>query len=114
MKKKIIKKKKVLIKKKTKKVIKKVVSKKLSVKKEKLVGIVEHYFSNIKVAVIKLKDNLKEGQEIKIIGGEKTNFKQIVKSMQVDHKPLKVAKKGKSVGLKVKQQVREGYKVYKI
>ena len=63
--------------------------------------------------MIKLKDNLKEAQEIRIVGGEKTDFKQVVKSMQVDHKPVKLAKKGKSIGLKVKEHVREGYKVFK-
>lgn len=95
-----------------KKVIKKIATKKD--KKEKVLGLVMHYFSNIKVAVIKLKDNLKEGQEIRITGGKKTDFKQVVKSMQVDHKPVKLAKKGKSIGLKVKEHAREGYKVFKI
>jgi hypothetical protein len=33
--------------------------------------------------------------------------------MQIDHKPVKLAKKGKSIGLKVKEHVREGYKVFK-
>jgi putative protease len=97
--------------KKVKKVTKKIIKK---TKEVKPIGLVTHYFSNIKVAVIKLKDNLKEGQEIRIIGGEKTDFKQTIKSMQVDHKPVKFAKKGKSIGLKVKEQVREGYKVFKI
>jgi len=93
----------------TKKIMKKVVK----TKKEKLLGVVTHYFGEIKVGVIKLKDNLKEGQEIRIVGGEKTNFKQVVKSMQIDHKPVKLAKKRKSIGLKVKEHVREGYKVFK-
>ncbi|OGZ79457.1 MAG: hypothetical protein A2360_02440 [Candidatus Staskawiczbacteria bacterium RIFOXYB1_FULL_32_11] len=85
----------------------------MKIKQPKPIGLVTHYFSNIKVAVIKLKDNLKEAQEIRIVGGEKTDFKQVVKSMQVDHKPVKLAKKGKSIGLKVKEHVREGYKVFK-
>jgi len=96
-----------------KKIIKKVVKKNIKIKQPKPIGLVTHYFSNIKVAVIKLKDNLKEAQEIRIVGGEKTDFKQVVKSMQVDHKPVKLAKKGKSIGLKVKEHVREGYKVFK-
>jgi len=106
-KKKVIK--KLKLKKSTKKIMKKVVK----TKKEKLLGVVTHYFGEIKVGVIKLKDNLKEGQEIRIVGGEKTNFEQVVKSMQIDHKPVKLAKKGKSIGLKVKEHVREGYKVFK-
>lgn len=80
----------------------------------KPVGKITHYFSNIKVAVIKLKNPLKDGDKIKITGGESTNFEQVVKSMQIDHKPVKAAKKGKSVGLKVNKKVREGYLVFKV
>lgn len=79
-----------------------------------LVGKITHYFSNIGVAVIDLSDGLKEGDEIRITGGESTDFNQAVDSMQVDHKEVKTAKKGDSVGLKVKEKVHEGYKVYKI
>jgi len=81
---------------------------------EKLVGKITHYFSNIGVAVIDLSDGLKEGDEIRIMGGESTDFNQTVDSMQVDHKEVKTAKKGDSVGLKVKEKVHEGYKVYKV
>lgn len=85
------------------------------VKKEgKLVGKVSHFFSNIEVAVIKLSSPVKTGDTIRIIGGEETDFEQEVKSMQVDHKEVKSAKKGQSIGLKVDKKVREGYKVYEI
>jgi len=86
--------------------------KKASSGKAKPVGEITHYFQNISVAVVKLKGALKAGDEIRIAGGE-TDFNQKVKSMQVDHKEVRQAKKGKSVGLKVDQKVREGYKVYK-
>ena len=81
---------------------------------EKLVGKITHYFSNISVAVIDLSSSLKEGDEIRIVGGENTDFNQTVDSMQVDHKEVKTAKKGDSVGLKVKEKVHEGYKVFKV
>jgi putative protease len=97
----------------TKKAVKKI-AKKVVVKKEKKIGKIKHYFSAIKVAVIKLKEPLKEGDKIRITGGEDTNFIQQVKSMQVDHKKVKLAKKGKSIGLKVSKKAREGYDVYKI
>jgi hypothetical protein len=80
----------------------------------KLVGIISHYFSNIAVCVIKVSAPFKEGDEIRIMGGESTDFNQKVKSMQVDYKPVKVAKKGNSVGLKISEKVREGYKVYRV
>ena len=80
----------------------------------KLIGKVSHYFSNIKVGVIKLSGPLANGDEIRIIGGEATDFNQIVKSMQVDRQEIKKAKKGNAIGLKTKEKVREGYKVYKV
>lgn len=86
---------------------------KAKIKKEKPIGQVTHYFSNIEVAVINLSAPLKAGDKIRITGGEATDFEQKVESMQVDHKPVKSAKKGDSVGMKVAEQVRDGYKVYK-
>lgn len=80
----------------------------------KLIGEITHYFGKIKVAVVKLKGALKEGDKIRIVGGEDTDFEQTVKSMEVDHKKIKTAKPKTSVGLKVKEKVREGYKVYKV
>ncbi len=80
----------------------------------KLIGKVTHYFNNIKVAVIELSAPLKIGDTIRIVGGQDTDFEQEVKSMEVEHKKIEKAKKGDSVGLKVKEKVREGYKVYKV
>ena len=85
----------------------------LSTKEGKLIGKISHYFGNIEVAVIELSGVLKAGDSIRIIGGE-TDFTQQVDSMEADHKKVKTAKKGDSVGLKVEEKVREGYKVYKV
>lgn len=103
---------------KTKKKVKKI-SKAKSVKKTvkgpgKQVGKITHYFSNIEVAVIDLSAPLKTSETVRVIGGNETDFKQKIKSMQVDHKDVKKAKKGDSIGLKVEERVREGYKIYKI
>ncbi|MBU3895748.1 hypothetical protein KKG36_00270 [Patescibacteria group bacterium] len=81
--------------------------------KETPIGKISHYFSKINVAVVKLKAPLKQGDAIRIVGGEDTDFTQPVSSMQVDHEEVKIGKKGKEVGLKVKKKVREGYFVYK-
>ena len=81
-------------------------------KEEKPIGQITHYFSNIGVAVIKLSSPLSVGKKIRIVGGESTDFEQEVDSMEADHKKIKKAKKGDEVGLKVKEKVREGYKVY--
>lgn len=82
-------------------------------KEEKPIGQVVHYFSNIGVAVIDLSSPLKEGDTIRINGGQETDFEQEIGSMQIDHKDVKTAKKGSSIGMKVKEKVREGYKVFK-
>ena len=80
----------------------------------KLIGEVTHYFSNIGVAVIRLSAPLSVGDTIRIAGGEETDFKQTVESMEIEHKKIKKAKKGDEAGLKVTEKVREGYKVYKV
>lgn len=78
----------------------------------KLIGKITHYFDNIGVAVIELSGKLKVGDTIRIIGGENTDFEQEVDSMEVEHEKVKEAKKGDSVGLKIKEKVRDGYKAY--
>jgi len=80
----------------------------------KLIGKVVHFFSHISVAVIKLTSPLSVGDSIRIVGGENTDFNQTVDSMEVEHQKIKKARKGDEVGLKVKEKVREGYKVYKV
>lgn len=80
----------------------------------KLIGEVEHYFSKIGVAVINLTAPLSVGDTIRVAGGAETDFEQSVDSMEADHVKVEKAKKGDSVGLKVKEKVREGYQVYKL
>ena len=84
------------------------------VEEGKLIGRVVHYFDKIGVAVIALEAPLKVGDTIRIVGGESTDFTQEVESMEIEHEKIKKAKKGQEVGLKVKEKVREGYKVYKV
>ena len=79
----------------------------------KLIGEIIHYFSNIKVAVIKLSGPLSEGEEIRIIGGENTDFNQKVDSMQIEHEAIEKAKKGDAVGVKTTEAVKEKDVVYK-
>ena len=81
--------------------------------KEILIGEVTHFFGHIKVAVLELTKPLSIGDEIKIQGGT-TEFTQKVKSMEIDSQKIKKAKKGQSIGLKVDEKVRPGYKVFKI
>ena len=78
----------------------------------KLIGEITHYFGKIGVAIIELTDNLKVGDEIRIVGGE-TDFTQTVESIEIEHQKVKEGKSGDSIGLKMDQKAREGYKVYK-
>lgn len=80
----------------------------------KLIGKISHYFDKIEVAVIELTAPLTVGDTIRLVGGENTDFTQEVESMEVEHEKIKKAKKGDSVGLKIKEKVREGYKVFKV
>jgi len=77
----------------------------------KEVGVVKGYLTKIEVVIIELTGVLKQGQKIRI-NGATTDFEQKVDSMQVEHKTVKEAKKGDSIGLKVVGKCREHDKVY--
>ena len=79
----------------------------------KLIGKITHYFDKAGAAVVELSGVLKTGDEIRIAGGE-VDFTQSVESMQIDRQSVNSAKSGDSIGLKVKEKVRDGYKVYKL
>jgi len=77
------------------------------------IGEVTHYYKDIQVAVVKLKDSLSKGEKIKI-KGHTTDLEQTVESMQKDHNAIEVANSGDEIGLKVKDRVREQDKVFKV
>ena len=54
---------------------------------EKLIGEIFDYFAKVGVAAIKLTGNIKKGDKIRI-RGTTTDFKQEVKSMQIDRKEI--------------------------
>ncbi len=78
-----------------------------------LVGKVTHYFTRIGVAVVELTGTLKKGDLIRIKGNT-TDFTQPVESMQVDRQDVSEAGPGQSVGVRVKEHVREHDRVYKV
>lgn len=77
----------------------------------KPIGTVAHFYGNIKVAIVKFKKPVKAGMEVRFCGAT-SDFSQKIESMQLNHKPISVAPKGKLIGLKVKKRVREGDEVY--
>jgi putative protease len=80
---------------------------------EKEIGKISHFFSHISVAVIELTDTLKVGDEIHVQGAT-SDFTQKVESMQIEHENVQEANKGQSIGLKVKDRVREHDTVFKV
>ncbi len=81
---------------------------------EEKIGVIEHFFTHVSVAAVKMTDGeLKVGDVIHIVGAH-TDFKQEVKSMEIDRNPIEKVKTGDEVGIKVKDRVRENDVVYKI
>jgi len=79
----------------------------------KEVGKIAHFFTKISVAVVELKAPISVGDRI-LIKGPTTNIEQTVESMEIEHEKVKKAEAGQSIGLKVKDRVRENDTVYKI
>ena len=81
--------------------------------KGKKVGKVAHYYTKLGVAVIELSGALKVGDKIRIKGAT-SDFEQTIDSMQIEKDKIEEAKKGQSVGLKVKEHARQHDVVYKV
>ena len=79
--------------------------------KEKEIGIVTHYFSNISVGIVQLNAPLKVGDTIHIKGAH-DDFTQTIDSMQIEHETVESAKEGDLVGVKVIQKVHPNDKVF--
>ncbi len=97
--------------KKTVKKVKKAPAKKVAAAKP--IGAVTHFYSHISVAIVKFKKAVKVGIKLHYKGAT-TDFAEVAKSMQYDHKPVAMAKKGQEVGIKVKKKVREGDEVFEV
>jgi putative protease len=82
---------------------------------KKDIGVVVNYYKNVSAAEIRLFDDLKIGDEIIIQGNKTGSIRQKVESMQIDGQSIiDEVKKGQSVGLMIKDQVRPNDIVYKL
>ena len=80
---------------------------------EMQVGKITHYFPKISVAVVEVTGgSIKTGYEIHI-KGHTTDFRQKVKSMQMEHENIEMAEPGQSIGMEVEEPVRANDLVYK-
>ncbi|MEO0275358.1 MAG: hypothetical protein ABIM60_01060 [candidate division WOR-3 bacterium] len=81
---------------------------------EKEVGKVLDYYAKIGVVAIEITEGeIKIGDKLHFKGAT-TDFIQTIESMQIEHKPVEVAKKGDKVGIKVRERVRPHDKVFKV
>ena len=81
---------------------------------EEKIGVVEHFFTKISVAAIKITDGeLKVGDTIHIVGAH-TDFTEKVDRMEIDRKTVEAARPGDAIGIKVKERARENDVVYKV
>ncbi len=83
--------------------------------RKKYLGFVKNFYKNVKVAEIKLEaGEIKQGDSLLIIGNKTGVAEETASSMEISHKKVDKAKKGKSVGIKTKNIVRQNDKVYVI
>jgi translation elongation factor EF-1alpha len=81
---------------------------------EEKVGVVVKFFAKPSVAAIEVSGGgIKKGDTLRF-NGHTTDFTDVVSSMELDNKPIEEAKVGDLIGIKVKDRVREGDKVYKV
>ena len=87
----------------------------VAIKPKKLAcaGEITHFLSNISVAIIKTTVPLKQ-DDILLIEGDDYLFIQPVTEIQIDKKPVKRAKKGSHIGLKVAFEAEVHGNIYKL
>jgi putative protease len=76
------------------------------------IGKVLNFYKKVSVAEIELWNDLKIGDTILIMGKTTGCVEEVVRSMQINHKDVDIAKKGDRVGVKLNHLVREGDRVY--
>jgi hypothetical protein len=81
---------------------------------EEEIGRVTHFFPKIGVAMIEITaGSLKVGETIRV-KGHTSDFTQTVESLRQENLSVPEVNQGVSAGLKVKELVREGDKIYKV
>ena len=70
------------------------------------VGRIVHYYPRINVGIVELTDGEINLGDVIHVQGKQTNLVQPVDSLQIDHQNISRADKGRRVGIKVKDKVR--------
>lgn len=81
---------------------------------KKDIGKVVNYYNRIKVAELKIWDDLRLGDEIMIQGPTTGSITYVIDSMQIDGKAIEKAEKGSNVAIAIDEKLRESDFVYKL
>jgi putative protease len=81
---------------------------------EELVGNVMLFFAKPCVAAIEITSGTLAIGDTVHVKGATTDFAQRIESMEIDRKPVTSVSAGQSVGIKVKDRVRQNDKVFKV
>jgi putative protease len=80
---------------------------------EEKVGTIDHFYTHLGVAAVRLQRGLKVGDTVHI-KGHTSNFLQIIDSIEKEHHHVAAARGGESVGIRLTGRAREHDAVYKI
>jgi translation initiation factor IF-2 len=81
---------------------------------EEQVGVIVKFFAKPSVAALEVKNGTIKKGDLLRYKGHTTDFTEEIASMEIDNQPVDEVKAGDLVGVKVKERVREGDKVYKV
>jgi len=85
-----------------------------STQSKQFIGKIKHYYPKINIGLLKLNTGtLKVGDEIIIIGKTTGVIKTEIKTMQINHKPIKQAKKSQEIGINL-PLCRKNDELYKV
>lgn len=90
-----------------------------SKKTKQFIGKILHYYDKLNVILLKLNSGTLEiGNELIILGKTTGIVRSKIKSIEIDHKPIKIAKKGDIVGIMLDTQkdklIRKNDELYKV
>ncbi len=81
---------------------------------KKDIGKVINYYNKVKVAEIKIWDNLSIGEEIMIQGPTTGSIRHTIDSMEINNEQVDFVEKGLNVGIKIPYKLRKNDFVYKL
>jgi translation initiation factor IF-2 len=81
---------------------------------EEQVAVIVKFFAKPSVAALEITNGTLNKGDLLRYKGHTTDFTEEVTSMEIDNQAVEEAKVGDLVGIKVKDRVREGDKVYKV